>query len=155
MLDIYEELKSLLLAFDEQGVEYALCGGWAMAVHGFYRATVDIDVLVRSESLEAAKGIARNLGYTIEAQPMTFSKGAVEIHRVSKLDPDSGDVLILDLLVVTPQIEGVWISRTEAEWENGKIKVVSREGLITLKSLRNSPQDKADIERLKESEDES
>lgn len=155
MLDIYEELKSLLLACDEQDVAYALCGGWAMAVHGYYRATVDIDLLVRGESLDAAKDVARNLGYTIEAQPMTFSKGAVEIHRISKLDPDIGDVLMLDLLVVTSQIEDVWATRTEADWENGKIKVVSREGLIILKSLRNSSQDKADIERLKEIEDES
>ncbi|MBI3649447.1 MAG: hypothetical protein HY231_00175 [Acidobacteria bacterium] len=126
-----------------------------MAVHGCSRATIDIDLLIRSESLEEIKAIARRFGYTIEALPMTFSKGAVEIRRLSKLDADAGDVLILDLLLVTPQIEKVWDSRTEAEWEGGKIKVVSREGLIALKSFRKSKQDLADIESLQEAEDES
>jgi hypothetical protein len=155
MLDLYEELKALLSAFDTHRVEYALCGGLAMAVHGFFRATIDIDLLIRSESLEEIKSIARSFGYTIEALPMTFSKGAIEIRRLSKLDLDAGDVLMLDLLVVTPQIENVWTSRTEAEWEGGKIKVVSREGLIALKSFRSSRQDLADIESLKAVEDES
>ncbi len=155
MLDLYEELKALISAFNTHKIEYALCGGLAMAVHGFFRTTIDIDLLIHRESLEEIKSIARSFGYTIEALPMTFSKGAVEIRRLSKLDPDAGDALMLDLLLVTPQIENVWTSRTEVEWEGGKIKVVSREGLIALKSFRRSKQDLADIEALKEVEDES
>lgn len=155
MLDLYEELKALLSAFDTHKVDYALCGGLAMAVHGFFRATIDIDLLIHRESLEEIKSLARSLGYTIEALPMTFSKGAIEIRRLSKLDSDAGDVLMLDLLLVTPQLENIWATRTEAEWEGGKITVVSREGLIALKSFRNSKQDLADIESLKEVEDES
>lgn len=154
MLDLYEELKALIAAFDTHRVEYALCGGMAMAVHGFFRATIDIDLLIHRESLEEIKNIARGFGYTIEALPMTFSKGAVEIHRLSKLDAEADDVLRLDLLLVTPQIENVWDTRIEAQWEGGKIKVVSREGLIALKSFRRSQQDLADIESLKEVEDE-
>lgn len=91
------------------------------------------------------------LGYTIEANPMTFAKGAVEIHRLSKLDTDAGDVLLLDLLLVTPQIETAWKSRTEVEWENIGLQIVSPEGLIALKSLRRNAQDVEDIRRLEES----
>jgi hypothetical protein len=155
MLDLFEELEDLISAFNSQSIDYALCGGMAMAVHGFYRTTVDIDLLILQKSFDEVRGIVKNLGYTIEAQPMTFSRGAVEIRRLSKLDLDAGDVLMLDLLLVTPQIENVWASRTEAQWEGGKIKVVSREGLIILKSFRKSPQDLADIESLKEIENES
>ena len=39
-------------------------------------------------------------------------------------------------------------SRVEAEWEGGKLSVVSAAGLIALKQLRGSPQDLADIEAL-------
>jgi hypothetical protein len=42
------------------------------------------------------------------------------------------------------------MSRREVEWEDGKLWLVSREGLITLKSLRGSGQDLDDIQRLKE-----
>src|SRR5207253_10919779 len=119
-------------------------------VHGLPRATVDIDLLILAESLEETKRLARGLGYTIQAFPMTFSRGAVEIRRVSKIDPETGIVLSLDMLLVTPEIVDVWQSRTELTWESGSLWVVSRRGLMALKSLRSSSQDLADIERLKE-----
>ena len=155
MFDLYEEFKSIVSALEEQGIDYAVCGGLAMAVHGLPRATVDIDLLILAESLEEAKRLARTLGYTIEAFPMTFSQGAVEIRRVSKIDPETGIVLSLDMLLVTPEIVDVWQSRTELTWESGSLWVVSRRGLMALKAFRSSAQDLADIERLKESDNES
>jgi hypothetical protein len=155
MVDLKGELRTLLTVLQEAGVDYALCGGLAMSVHGLPRSTVDIDLLIRSESLEEIKSLARSLGYTIEAQPMTFANGAVEIRRLSKIDKDSGFVLSLDLLLITPQTEKAWQSRVEYEWESRKVKVVSREGLIAMKLLRNSGQDQDDIKRLQEVQDES
>lgn len=155
MFDLYEEFKSIVSALEEHGIDYAVCGGLAMAVHGLPRATVDIDLLILAESLEQARGLARTLGYTIEAFPMTFSRGAVEIRRVSKIDPETGIVLSLDMLLVTPEIVEVWQSRIEVSWESGSFWAVSRRGLIALKSFRSSAQDLADIERLKETENES
>ena len=155
MLDLYDEFKSIIASLTKRGIDYAVCGGLAMAVHGLARATVDIDLLILAESLEEVKKIAKELGYTIEAMPMTFAKGAVEIRRMSKLDPEAGDLLALDLLLVTSQIQEAWESRTDAGWEYGKLKVVSREGLIALKSLRASGQDLDDINRLREARDES
>jgi|SRR6185503_15374893 len=155
MLDLYDEFKSIIAALTEREIDYAVCGGLAMAVYGLARATVDIDLLIPAESLEEVKKVAKQLGYTIEAMPMTFAKRAVEIRRVSKLDPESGDLLVLDLLLVTPQIQEAWESRTDVEWEYGKLKAVSREGLIALKSLRASGQDLDDINRLREAQDES
>ena len=152
MFDLYEEFNSIVSALEEHGIDYAVCGGLAMAVHGLPRATVDIDLLILGESLEEVRELARTLGYTIEAFPMTFSRGAVEIRRLSKIDRDSGIVLSLDLLLVTPEIVEIWQSRTEVAWESGSLWVVSRMGLMALKSLRSSAQDLADIERLKESE---
>jgi len=64
-------------------------------------------------------------------------------------------VLSLAMLPVTPEIVDVWQSRTELEWELGRIWVVSRSGLIALKTFRSSAQDLADIEGLKETENES
>ena len=62
MLDLYEELKAIVAALDENGIDYALCGGLAMAVWGAPRATVDIDLLILAERLEETKAIARSLG---------------------------------------------------------------------------------------------
>lgn len=155
MLELYDEFKAIITALNERGIDYAVCGGLAMAVYGLARATVDIDLLIPAAQFADVKTLVSALGYTIEANPMTLAKGAVEIRRLSKLDAEMGIVLSLDLLLVTPQVEDVWKSRTRVDWEIESLPVVSREGLIALKSLRGSGQDLDDIKRLQESQDES
>lgn len=152
MLDLYEELSAIVDRFDERHIEYALCGGLAMAAWGFPRATIDIDLVIAPESLASAETVAESLGYSVRALPMTFSSGAIVIHRISKFDPEGGDVLMLDLMLVTPAIEDVWQGRQQVRWERGLISVVSREGLIKLKTFRSSGLDMDDIQRLKEAE---
>lgn len=41
-----EDLKSLIRALNQHGVDYLLIGGYALSVHGYFRATTDIDVMV-------------------------------------------------------------------------------------------------------------
>jgi hypothetical protein len=152
MLDLFEEFAVLVSAMEAAGVEYAVCGGLAMAVHGLPRATIDVDLLVPPSAAEQALTCARGLGYTIPADPMSLAGGAVEIRRVSKIDAASRDLLSLDLLLVTPAIEGVWNGRIRVRWERGELWVVSRVGLIALKRLRGSGQDQDDITRLERGE---
>ncbi len=149
-LDLYDEFRKLIGSLDDHGIDYAICGGMAMAIYDRARATVDIDLLILSESLEDVIAVATALGYTIRGLDMTFSNGAIEIRRVSKIDSKSGNVLSLDLLLVTPEIRQIWDSRMQADWEGGILSVVSREGLIELKNLRGSLQDHADISALME-----
>jgi hypothetical protein len=155
MFDLYFEFRRLIAALDEERINYALCGGLAMAVYDHPRATVDIDILILSESLDLVIHVAAKLGYDIRGLDMTFSNDAIEIRRVSKIDPVSGQVLSLDLLLVTPAIQRIWNSRVEADWEDGTLSVVSRAGLIELKRLRASPQDVADIVALEEDFDDA
>ncbi len=150
MLDLFDEFQALISALEAEPVDYALCGGLAMAVHALPRATVDIDLLVQRDDLPIVKRIANTLGYRLEAAPMRFHAGQIEIQRVSKIDPDSADVLTLDLLVVTPITTPAWETRQSLAWETGNVKVVSREGLIGLKLLRQSGQDLDDIAMLKQ-----
>ncbi len=148
MLDLYDELSKLIRLFDEHGIDYALCGGLAMAIHARPRATIDIDMLILSESLEKLLSAALTLGYNIRGKDLSFANGVIEIRRISKMDPESGDLLSLDFLLVTPEIFPLWESRTVADWEGGKLSVVSRSGLISLKRLRGSGQDEDDIRVL-------
>ncbi len=43
-----EDLKLLLRSLNDHDAEYLLIGGYALAAHGYQRATTDIDVVVRS-----------------------------------------------------------------------------------------------------------
>ena len=148
MIDIVEELKTLVAKFDDQDIEYALCGGVAMGVHGFMRMTMDIDFIILPQSLNTVLAIADSLGYTIRGKDLSFKDGNVEIRRISKIDPETGDILPLDFLLVTPAIQKMWDSRIDADWEGGRLSVVTRSALIELKKLRSSGQDLVDIERL-------
>jgi hypothetical protein len=147
MLDLESELDLLLATLSRAKIQYAVCGGLAMAIHGKPRATIDIDVLIRPEDEECVYAAVEPLGFRIKAKPMNFAGGTMQIRRVTKIDAD-GDVLMLDLLLVTPTYEDVWRSRQTVEWRDQMIFVVSREGLIALKSSRSSKQDLADIESL-------
>ena len=150
MFDLYEEFRKLISALDHRQIDYALCGGLAMAVYDHPRATIDIDLLILSEALDSVTTIAKELGYTIRGLEMSFSNGAIEIRRVSKIHPTTGHVLSLDLLLVTPDVRSIWDSRTRADWEDGELSVVSRAGLIVLKRFRGSGRDLDDIAALEE-----
>src|SRR5947209_8126224 len=109
MLDLTAEFEAVIIALTQRGIEYAVCGGFAMAIHGYPRATVDIDLLIRPEDEARVYEAVEPLGYTFHAKPMHFDKGAMEIRRVSKADP--AHTLSLDLLLVTAASERVWAER--------------------------------------------
>ena len=61
MFDLYEEFRKLIGSLDERQVEYALCGGLAMAVYDRPRTTVDIDLLIVLISLKTMRGRPQDL----------------------------------------------------------------------------------------------
>lgn len=148
-MNILDELNALTKKLSENKIDYALCGGLALAIYALPRATLDIDILIEPRLLETTKRIARQLGFTLEAAPMTFHYGKIQIHRLTKIEPGSEEALALDILLVTPEIREAWENRIHVEWDRGKISVVSPEGLILLKSFRKSGQDQDDIDYLR------
>lgn len=127
-MDLLKELIRITAKFEKEKIEYALCGGLAMAVYAFPRATLDIDIMVEEDMLEKAKKAGNELGFKSD---------------------ESSDPLVLDMLLVTPEIRHVWESRQRVSWEKGELPVISPKGLIQLKSLRQSGQDQDDIKHLR------
>ena len=153
-MDLLVELKKITQNLDKADIDYALCGGLAIAIYAKPRATLDIDIMVQPDYFSETKKVAKALGYTMSSAMMEFNDGAVKLQRLSKVDKASGEYFVLDLLVVTPETQKVWDDRKTVEWEGQSLKVISPQGLILLKSLRNSGQDKEDIEYLRSLENE-
>lgn len=151
MATLLQELEQVVSALEENGIEYAVCGGLALTIHGFPRATFDIDILIRAESLEKSYEMAAAKGYNIRGLDISFKERAVEIRRVSKIDED-GEVLSLDLLLVTPHVEDVWETREKLIWQDRPLSIVSRDGLIKMKTLAGRAKDLIDIDRIKNEE---
>jgi hypothetical protein len=155
-LDLIAELEALIESFERGGVEYALCGGLAVAVHGHPRATMDIDVLVRAEQLASAIQVARELGFDLPARKMIFGLRAGtprQMQRVSKLDLETNALMSLDLIIVGPGLEDVWDGRIVVPWRERDVSIVSRVGLVAMKRLAGRPQDLADIAALEGTDD--
>jgi hypothetical protein len=148
-MNLYEELRGLIVALSEGGVEYGVCGGIALALHGLPRATRDIDILIQKRDLQRALAVVALLGFDTPARPMVFKRGEpdqIEVQRVSKLG--AREPLSLDLLLVAPILEPVWESRQDFDWEGVTITAVSATGLAIMKRLAGRPQDLADLHRL-------
>ena len=109
MAQILDDFISITKELNQRGLEYAVCGGWAMAIHGFVRATMDIDLLILTEDLERTIAVARKKGFDIEELPLNFDGGNTQIRRISKIDPVSKELITLDLILVT----GLWVLRLE------------------------------------------
>lgn len=148
-MQLYDEFERLVEALQAAEVPFAVCGGIAVALHGFVRATDDIDLLVPASELERAKGAIKPLGFFQPAQPRTFGRGTERqctVHRISKIDGE--DHFIVDLLMVEPSYDDVWASRVDLRWKHRTLPVVSRAGLARMKRLAGRHQDLADLERL-------
>lgn len=148
-MNLYDELLKLIDLLNEAEIDFAICGGIAVAFHGYPRFTKDIDILIQSVDLDRIRSLAHTAGYTIWAGPIPFGKGTHNeriMYRISKIV--SPDVLSLDMIVVSPAIETAWFERELFEWQGRHVPVVSVEGLYTLKRLSGRDQDLLDLKML-------
>jgi hypothetical protein len=145
-IDLLEDFRALVFGLEREDIEYAVVGALALAVHGFPRATKDIDLLIRRESLAAVLRVAETIGYRFLAEPMTFRDGT-ELQRVTKVSGE--DHITLDLLLVNEQLEDIWASRQQVQSQRGTITVISRGALVEMKARAGRPQDLVDVDRLR------
>ncbi len=148
MPTLLDEFTNITNALNKRKIEYAVCGGWAMAILGFPRATIDIDLLILSEDVDTVWKIAESFGYDVEGLPLHFHDGKIEIRRISKIDKETKSLITIDFLLVTEALKEVWQNRKLFKWNRGIVSSVSKDGLIFLKQISGRLQDLADIERI-------
>lgn len=134
-------------------MRYALIGGVAMAFYAEPRFTRDIDLLVDTDDFNKVKGILEKDGYFESASPWTFRNVAIELHRFLKVVNEEDEMLIDILVAKDEEVRKVIRDAVEAESEEGRIMLANKKDLIWLKKTRDSKQDQADIERLKDDKD--
>jgi hypothetical protein len=148
-MNIREELLGVVKAFDVANIEYAICGGLAVAIHGFPRGTKDIDVLIQETDLDRAKRAAETVGFDIESGLIRFRTGQPDEERMFRVvKVDGSEMLVLDLILVTPPLAEVWSKRATLQVGEFSITTVSKEGLIAMKRSAGRPIDLRDIELL-------
>ena len=61
--NVYDAMRRLARRLDEQHLDYVVVGGMALVEHGYRRATEDIDIVMRPETLEAFRERLLGRGY--------------------------------------------------------------------------------------------
>jgi predicted nucleotidyltransferase len=150
-----EDLKALLRSLNAHGVDYLLIGGYALAAHGYPRATTDIDVVFPATA--SAGHLVKNALMILpdqaakELEPAWFEEG--ENIRVA-------DAFVVDIMLNAngQTYETLRTYSQTIELDGIPVQTVSLEGLLlTKKTMREK--DVADrlvieraIARFRESE---
>lgn len=128
-------------------VRYALAGGVAVSIYASPRATEDVDFLVAGDDLDTTVSLLSDLGFRVAGAPMDVAGGRLRIHRLLKFD--GAALLPVDLLIPQdPALGRLVDERSVVDWEGEQVAIVTVDGLRTLKRLRGSAQDRADLEAL-------
>lgn len=131
-------------------MKYALVGGVAMAFYTEPRFTRNIDLLVDADDFDKVKGIVEKDGYFESASPWTFRNVAIELRRFLKVANEEDEMLVDILVAKDEEVRRMIQNAVEAESEEGRVMLASKEDLIWLKRTRDSKQDQADIEKLED-----
>lgn len=150
----------LFKSLNEANVQYVVVGGIATILHGYVRATSDIDLVVDLHVEEATKVIKvlTDAGYVpkIPVQAIEFADETKREQWInekgmqvfSMYQPDN-PLLTIDLFVKQPiSFEELDSRAVIMELGGIKVRVCAIDDLITMKKLAGRDKDLADIEQL-------
>ena len=146
---IHGDLRDLLRLLNDHGVDYVVVGGYAVAFHGFVRATKDIDLFYRNTSENIARLRSALATFGIPKTQMdsrTFS----QVDSIVRIGTPPGQVELFNRIPGLT-FDGAWRNKVEGQYGGISVSFVSREDLIASKRATSRPQDLRDIEELGDS----
>jgi len=91
------DLRTLLMSLQENGVQYILVGGQSLALHGFPRATEDVDLVVPFD-VENGKKLIKSLAFLESAKDLRSEWFSVEANADEIQNIRVQDELVVDIL---------------------------------------------------------
>jgi predicted nucleotidyltransferase len=146
-----EDLRQLLLAFNEHGVEYLVVGGWAVGFYSEPRATKDIDLFIRSgvKNSEAVYRALAKYGAPLAGlTPADFRDSPGAVFQIG-FAPVRADIL---LSIDGVDFDEAWPRRVELSLDGIAVHVISAQHLIQNKLKSGRPSDLADVEAIREAD---
>ena len=141
-----ERQMSLLAAFAAARVEFAVVGGVAVNMHGYVRATNDLDIFIRptAENALVAFNALLTLGVSLEGMEPS---DLLDDEGNLRFGPGEDHIDILASIGEMP-FDQVWRNRIEAVIEGLSIPFISKADLIANKLQVGRLRDLADAEEL-------
>lgn len=108
-MDLREEALSIAKVLKEASVPYAFCGAVALAIHGYPRATKDIDILIDPADLDLVRKLLSEIEFDSEAGLIPFDLGTPKERRIFRTSKAIGIALItIDLLLAAGVFIPTW-----------------------------------------------
>ena len=143
-----EDYRDILVALVEQEARFLVVGAHALAVHGYPRATVDIDIWIEASS-ENAQRVWRALaafGAPLDDLDVTQSDlTRPDVVAQFGLPPSRIDIITG---ISGLKFETAWPNRIEGTLEGVLVPVISLADLVTNKSASGRDKDRADLKGL-------
>lgn len=140
------DFRDMLSALCDENVEFLVVGAYALAAHGFPRATGDMDIWIRCSeenaqrvwrALHRFRAPLQNLTLRDLYTPDTVFQIGVAPRRIDILTTIDG-----------VNFEDAWPDRQQVEVEGQRFAVIGRHHLLQNKKATGRPQDLADVARL-------
>jgi hypothetical protein len=141
-----EDLLTLCKALNAEGVRYVLIGGFAVILHGFVRATKDIDLLIDA-SIENVQRLKRAMAILPDNAIALIADDEVEKYQVVRI----ADEIVVDLLKAACGIDYARASDggIEIRTVGGVPIALGRKELLIETKQTVRPSDAADVQFLR------
>jgi predicted nucleotidyltransferase len=149
-IDILQEALTLGKLLAASGIAWAFAGGIAVGIHGYIRATEDVDIVIDPQCLDKLDRVLKENDYIIGKDPIPFKDG-FSVHRRVKIA--GSDYFVLDVMIPPPGFNSLLDNRVEGRIDGFPVYVVSRQDLIEMKKLAGRSKDLADIAELEKSDE--
>lgn len=144
------DFKDLLNLFKKYKVRYLVVGGYAVMKYSEPRFTKDLDLFIATDRDNAKAVYAALKEFGAPLENLTSDDFTNEGYFYQMGRPP----VRVDIMMSVPGIkfEDAWKNREVVQLDDFKILFISRSDLIRAKEASGRPQDKIDIEKLKEAE---
>lgn len=152
MRHLPDDFRDFLSLLNAKQVEYLVVGGWALGVHGYVRATGDMDIWIGIENENLDKMISAILEFGVpEGITREFFKEKGNAFRMG-MPPMRIEIITHATGIDFPQS---YLRKIEIEADGVTIPFLAYEDLVKNKRSSGRLKDLADLEGLGESTDEN
>jgi hypothetical protein len=147
-MDVFDEdLLNFWRSLSQNKVEYIMIGGFAVNMHGFTRATMDIDVWLKDDVVNRMKfgNVLKDYGYDgVAWDTIQFVPGWTDFQIASGLALD----IITKMVGLDITFTEAYNLATIAEIQDVKVPFLHINHLIQNKKAVNRPKDQIDVQEL-------
>jgi hypothetical protein len=149
-MPLNKDWREFIELLNSNRVEYVVVGAFAVAWYGYPRFTADLDILIKPDSINAARMLEalQQFGFGalgIEAGDLTAAGQVIQLG----VKPNRIDILTS---ISGVRFEEAWRDRMEGSLDGIPVTFIGRDALIRNKESTGRAKDKGDAEELRKRE---